>query len=185
MELIVLAGAIVFSIFIIIVVTNSLMRPLKEMKNATNEIANGNLKVSIDYASKDELGAVCNSMREMIYTINSYIMDITRGMKALSDGDLTATPNIEYKGDFVELKDSIIQAIEAFNSTLSQIATSADQVTSGSEQVSSGAQALSQGSTEQASAIGQLAASMNAISDQINDNADNAQMVNEKVGLMV
>ncbi|MEA4892951.1 MAG: methyl-accepting chemotaxis protein [Peptococcaceae bacterium] len=173
--------ALILALILGTVINRSIIPPLLKIKSMADEIAQGNLKAQLDYAAKDELGSVAETMRDMAATLDSYITEINRAMKGLSDGDLNVSLNVDFRGDFIQMEQSIMGALEAFNNTLSQIALSADQVTSGSEQVSSGAQTLSQGATEQASSIQELAATINEISAQVKENAANAKKASESV----
>lgn len=161
-------------------ITRSILVPLREIKAASNEMSQGNLKAKIEYRSKDEFGEMADSMRATLTTLDTYITDIGRGMREMEQGNLDVVPQTDFKGDFIALRDSIVNVIKSFNETLSQIKQSADQVSSGSEQVSGGSQALSQGATEQASAVEELAATINKISEQVKDNAENAQEASRK-----
>lgn len=184
--LIFLAAGLSLFVLIVIAVTislvRSIVRPLDEMRTAAQQMAEGNLAIDLAFQSRNEFGALADAMREMSSTLTLYIQDISRGMKGLSDGDLTVSPDVEFKGDFVALGENIMGAVTAFSSAISQITLSADQVSSGSDQVSSGAQALSQGATEQASSVQELAATITEISNQVKGNTENAKLVNEKAG---
>ncbi len=159
----------------------SITKPLSEITEVAEQMSDGNLNVSINYESENEIGKLANSMRSMIDTLNHYISDISRAMTEFADGNLNLSPETEFKGDFTQLSDSISKAIISLNDTLSHISLSSDQVSSGSEQVSSSAQALSQGAVEQASAVEELASTINDISSQVKQNADNANLANRRV----
>lgn len=155
-------------------ITKSITRPLKEIESAANQMAEGNLKVTIKYISKDELGNVSNSMRMMSQRISYYITELADAMIQLSGGDLNVPRREAFLGDFMVVQNAIRELIASLNDTLSQINESADQVSSGSTQVASGSQALSQGATEQASSVEELAAAINEISQQVTSSAGNA-----------
>lgn len=163
------------SLFFSFYLTRSVTVPLSELNEAANLLSEGNLKVGIAFESGDEFGELADSMRRTVDTLNRYITDIARGMHEIEVGNLTAVPQVEFKGDFIELRDSIMKVVSTFNGVLLGIRDSAEQVSSGSEQVSNGAQALSQGTTEQASSIEELAATINDISYQVKENAESAE----------
>ncbi len=173
--------ATVVAVLVCLMLTKEILSPLSQMQAATASIQQGNLNVHVDYVSKDEFGQVADSMRDMAATLESYVSEISRGMSALADGDLTVRLNADFRGEFIEMAQNISAAIEAFDKVLSQITTAANQVSAGSDQVSSGSQALAQGATEQASSVEELAATINEISNQISENADNAKIASEKV----
>lgn len=158
-------------------ITKSIAGPLGEIEKAAKEMANGSLKVSVAYESKDELGSLSESMRILCAGIKNIVDDIGHILAGLEKGDFqiaSKTPE-KYIGDYTPILKSLNSTVNKLNDTMIQINQSSDQVASGSEQVSSGAQALSQGATEQASAIEELAATVNEISAQVKETAENAK----------
>lgn len=72
--LIVMCSASIFiGIFLCLYITKGITRPLKEIELAASQIAEGNLKVDIQYESKDELGSLADNMRRMTKRIDFYI----------------------------------------------------------------------------------------------------------------
>lgn len=155
-------------------ITKSITAPLKEIESAANQMAEGVLKVSIQYTSEDELGNVSNSMRLMSERISYYMNELADAMIQLSGGDLNVPRREAFVGDFMVVQNAIRTLIGSLNDTLSQINHSADQVSNGSDQVASVSQSLSQGATEQASSVEELSASINEISQQVASSANSA-----------
>lgn len=154
-------------------------RPIKQIAAAADEMSRGNLRASLNYYAKDELGQLADSMRTMMQALSSYVQNIDDVLGSIAHGDLTTAVEMEYLGDFAQIKVSLTQILSSLNDTLGQIHQASEQVASGSEQVSSGAQALSQGATEQASSVEELAASISEISEQVKNNAENASEANK------
>ena len=173
-------GSVAVSVLFGLYITKGISRPVQELESAAKKMARGELKVDIQYQSKDELGSLAESMREVTTKVSYYMGEITDAMSQLANGDLNVKNRETFLGDFRPVQLAIRQLIGSLNDTLSQINQSAEQVSSGAEQVSGGAQELSQGATEQASSIEQLAASINEISSQVQNNASNAREANEK-----
>ena len=130
-----------------------------------------------------ELYNLFNSFKESLFTtthtIKAYIEDIAEMLAKISDGDLTVKIELQYKGDFIALKDSINGIVSTFRETMTEIDSAAKQVSAGTAQVSSGSQTISQGATEQASSIEELSASITQIAAQTKQNAVNANKANE------
>lgn len=177
---VILIIAIVTSIFVALKITRGFVNPLKEIKETAGELSKGNLKSSVEYKSKDELGSLADSIRTMIQRISYYMGDISSSLEQMAAGNLTIQPSSQFLGDFASVQTSIESLIQSLNRTLVQIDVSANQVASGSDQVSSGAQALAQGTTEQASSIEQLSTTIREISCQIKQNAENAAKAREQ-----
>lgn len=174
--------ALIITSILSIYITRSLTKPILEIEKAANDMTNGNLNVKISYESKDELGSLSNSMRNMTTIIKEIISDMSSGLTELSNGNFTVDSKAQeyYKGDFDPLLESIYKIITNLTYTLSEINQSSEQVAVGSEQVSSSAQSLSQGATEQASSVEELSATITEISEQINQNAQNATTASEQ-----
>jgi methyl-accepting chemotaxis protein len=85
----------------------------------------------------------------------------------------------EYKGDFIEIKNSLNNISMSLSDALGEINQVADEVASGAKQVSNASQSLSQGSTEQASTLQQLTASITEVANQTKQNAVNANQAKE------
>ena len=162
-------------------ITGSLTRPISEIEAAAEQMASGNLGISIGYRSKDELGKLSGSMNHMTATLKGYVQSIDEVLGELARGNFTVETDTDFVGDFAPIKDSMTGIAESLSRTLLEIDQAAEQVASGSEQVSGGAQALSQGATEQASSIEELSATVDEISGNVRMNAENAQLSNRKV----
>lgn len=156
----------------------SKLKPINEINYCLKEMSNGNLHISIDHTSDDDIGEIADSMRLCIERLSLYVNEIDSVMKKLSKGDLTVYSDVDFKGDFVSIHESIFEFINKLNALMNSITESSDQVSSGSEQVASGAQALSQGATEQASSVEELAATINEITFEIEKNAKSAEEAN-------
>lgn len=173
---------LIIGIFLVFRTSRSIRIPLQEVRSAAEDMSRGNLKSLVTYHSKDEVGQLADAMRITTATLDSYITDIARGMHCLSEGNLNVHPEVEFLGDFIQLRDSIIATISSFDETLGQINLSSEQVASGSEQVSTGAQALSQGANEQSLTLQELSSAVAKISAQVGANDEYAMHASKNVG---
>lgn len=171
---IVFVGAVFLAIFLSLYTTKSIVRPMKELEKAANDIANGNLKAIVEYTAGDEIGSLANSIRSMIKVLNSYITDISRGMGEMAKGNLDVVPKVEFYGDFTILRDNILAALTAFNNVMLNIDETSIQVANGSEQVSNTGNVLSQGAGEQSVAVEELSVTISEIADRVRNSAKNA-----------
>lgn len=167
-------------VFVIIYMIRKMMKPLAHISGSMEKFAQGDLGVSIQVESNDEIGRLADSVRRTMSALKDIIGDISHILREISEGNLSLTVSGSYMGDFYSIREALEHIIDSLGSTLGQINTSAEQVANSSHQVSSGAQSLSQGTTEQASSVEELAATINEISQQINVNAENAENANRK-----
>lgn len=157
-----------------LMVTRSILNPIQEVKSAANDIANGQLKVKLEYNSTNELGELAQDVRDTAQALSSYVTEIRTGMLALGSGKLNYHSGVDFRGDFVAIGKAMEEIAQMLRDSMQQINSSAEQVSVGAEQVSNGAQALAQGASEQTSSIEELAVSINEVADSVRDNADNA-----------
>jgi len=168
------AFVLAMAIVLCIVLTRGIKKPLNEMELAARRLAEGNLSQEISYHSRDELGSLAESLRNTISAMRLYISEIDTAMGAIGNRKLNYVPAVEFKGDFVSIRDSLTKISQNLTEALMQINTSADQVVRGAEQIAGSGQSLSQATLEQASSVEELSATINDVSDRVRDNADNA-----------
>ena len=159
---------------------------VRKLISNLDDLANGKLEIytsvaEADHDTKqisDNFDNIYSSLTDMVSSIRSYITEASDVLSQMSKKNLDLEISREYKGDFVEMKESINEIVGSFNEMLTEINNAAMQVAGGASQVSQSAQELSQGSTEQASSIDEITASMARISEQTRTNAENANTAN-------
>ena len=175
--IILVAGALAIAL-IIYLIAKSRINPMKRLAEGVERIADGELDVSIDVRTNDEVGLIADGVRKTTDRLSqyvAYIEEITLILDDVASGNLDFALTQDYSGEFAKIKDALINISESLSSTLSQIGTAADQVAGGSDQVAAGAQSLSQGSTEQASSVEDLSSSLSEITERISENSRNAE----------
>ena len=174
--------ALIITILLSTYLTRSITKPLRQLETAADKIVNGNFDISVTYESKDELGSLTKSFKNMTFILETVISDASRLLSEMADGNFDVRTNAEerYVGNLQSLLLSIRKLNKDLSITLGQINQSADQVASGSGQVSNGAQALAQGATEQAASVEELASTITNISYQVKSTADNAMEAKSK-----
>lgn len=168
----VLVVAITLTLWIL--VTRSILVPIKEVKGAANAIAQGDLDIQLDYRATNELGQLAEDIRNTAAALKSYVTEIRSGMSALGKGKLNYVFQADFQGDFIAMGQSLNEISRLLRESIAQISNSAEQVSAGAEQVSNGSQMLAQGASEQAGSIEELAVSINEIADSVRENADTA-----------
>ncbi len=165
---------IAITVVLCIAITRSLVRPIRQLQKAANTIAAGQLQVDLKYRASNELGQLADDMRATADALRLYVSEVQRGLMELGQGNLDYHSQVDFRGDFMALRDSLREIARLLKESMQQIASSAEQVSVGAEQVSNGAQALARGASEQAGSVEELAASINDIADSVRDNAESA-----------
>lgn len=169
---------ILFAITLIysIMFAKRISTPIVKTTQRLRKLAQGDISTRVDvWYSKDELGILSNSLEETIVSLRQYINLIQVALQQIAEGNLCHRMEGNFKGDFIKIKSTFNEIFDSLSQTFDSINHSAEQVTSGAIQVSNSAQALSQGATQQASAIEELSATLNNISDQVIQNSNNAK----------
>lgn len=170
-------------IFVTIFVLRRMLAPVKDVVNAAESIAEGNLNIQIASNSQDEIGHLSKAFQSMAQNLKAIISDVDYLLNEMANGNFNIHTRVEekYVGDYKGILLAIRRINRDLSNTLGQINQAAGQVSAGSDQVSSGAQALSQGTTEQASSVEQLAETITEISSTVQDNARIAESASTNV----
>ena len=160
---------------------SSIINPLNEMEYATKQLALGNLHVTIDYTSGDELGAVADSLRESISSLSLYIKDIDTAMATMADGDFNVQFQHEFVGDFKNIETSLSDFTAKISDSMKQIRHVGAEVLEGSSQIAASSQLIAEGATDQAAAVEELSATVNDVTDRIFMNAQAAVEISKEV----
>lgn len=167
-SILLVAVAAVVAVFI----ARSIGNPIRKIADIADKVATGDLDVSVDVKSKNEIGRLAGSFTNLIASTREQALTIEK----LADTDLTVEVPIRSEKDLMGRKLS--KLVNDLNEIMKKISLASEQVASGSNQVSESSMELSQGATEQASAIEELTVSLEQISSQTKLNAENANSAN-------
>jgi methyl-accepting chemotaxis protein len=98
---------------------------------------------------------------------------------ALSSGDLTATMQGEYQGEFAALRDQLNSSMSTLSTMVQQIGQSAETINSGAHDIAEGNSNLNTRTQEQSSALEETASSLEELTATVKQNANNANQANQ------
>ncbi|USF29001.1 Methyl-accepting chemotaxis protein PctC [Clostridium sp. MD294] len=180
-------GAFFISLIImaicVFILSKMIIRPLMSLRNAAQSIAEGNLNITMDTHSSDEIGQVSIAFSKTVEQLKKYIVyidEIASVLSQISLGNLVFSLQNDYTGEFSKIKDSLLDIRTNLTTTLSHVSNSSDKVLENSMHMADNALALAQGATEQASAVEQLAASLNDVSHHVEASAQRAENANQQ-----
>jgi len=153
--------------------------PLHEVIAVMDAISNGDLRKEVEGEYKGGFDTVKQKVNLTSNRLTVVVGEISEYIKQIAEGNLTLPGCREYRGDFVEISNSINTILNSLNQVFLEIDQAAEDVAGGANQLSIGGQTLSQGATEQASAIQELNASIAEIAGQTRQNAINATQASE------
>ena len=159
---------------------DAVIEPIQAASATLDELAKGNLNITMDGDFKGQHGKIKEDMNRTIEFLKNYVTEITAILQRIGEGDLSQEIKTYYHGDFVAIKLAINNITTHLSEVMKEIDDAAGQVEAGAIQISDGGQALSQGTTEQASAIQELTASIEEVAAETKRNATNANEANER-----
>ena len=175
--------AIIVSSTLVLVISKNLTKEISEpidiMRKVAEEIAEGNLDVSVDIESKDEFGMLAFAFSKMINNLKAYISEISVILGNISKGNLITSTSEEYKGNFIEIKQSLDNIVKSLSDVFTNIKATSGNVNLNCEQVANTAQILSERSVKQSDSVEKLSYYMNEINEQVQSNAQNAKNTND------
>ncbi len=155
-------------------IRSAMLRPMSKIENKMIDLANGKLGTKFDLQEDtSEVGQTAKAINDMEKYQLEIINDIKYLLNAMADGNFAIETTCEqnYIGDYKDILFALKQINRKLSNTLSEISVVAEQVEVGSTQVSDAAQGLAQGATEQASTIEELNATIETVSNQMQQTA--------------
>lgn len=149
-------GLIIIGDLIVILVSKSQTKPLKEITKVAERMANGDLSASFDYDSNDEIGKLINSLAVSTSVTQRYLNDISAKLESLSQGDFTVEVTEDYIGDYVYIKQSLEKIILSMRHALGEIEVVSKQVDIGAQSVSHSSVSLAEGVATQTDSLRKL-----------------------------
>ncbi len=169
------AAAIILTVAYGAIMIKSISAPVATLSEAAKKLAVGDADVDCHKINNDDLGMLMDNFDEMAAAIREQV----RIADVIAQGDLTI--DVKPRSDKDVLGKALRRLVVDENVTLSNIREAGAQISVGSEQVANASQALAQGSTEQASALQQVTASMDEVTQRTKDNATQASQANNIV----
>lgn len=168
---------VIFILMIIVAIStvHDIRRPLHDVVEAVNKLSKGDVDIDIKKRKDDEFGVLTDAINSLIKKQKKAVAIAEK----VSSGDLTINVDPESEKDV--LGNSLKLLVDENNGTLGNIREAAVQVGTGSKQVAMASQSLAQGSTEQASALQQVTASIDDITEKTRMNAENATQADNLV----
>lgn len=171
-----------------ILVASGIVKPLRRLNDKVREIADGNLDVTVDVHTKDEVGTLANSFSITVARLHEYIDyidEISLILNQIAEGDLDFTLTKSYEGSFEEVKSSLLNISETLNAVMNDINDASKQVALKSSELASGAQSLAQISTEQNDSVNELSSSIEKLTRDIDENNNSIHAALESVEFAV
>lgn len=168
-----------FAIWVAEKVTAIIAEPLSQVNDAMGEMAEGSLHITLPYVGKNELGMMSASIRTMTATLQKYVQETSQLLNEVADKNMNLYIEESFLGDFKPISDALREILDFLNDMILTSRSASENVKTGANQVAGLSNALADTSSEQAAAVAQLAASINEVTSNVEENAKYAGHVNE------
>lgn len=166
------------------VLSNAILEPVKEISEAADSMAQGKMKIAINYDAKDELGKLAKDLDYSTTVIEKVVNDISESLDRVASGDFSKStdhPEI-YVEDFAPIKESVDRIVSQLSGTIRNVKDASSKVAQDASNLAHGAQDLAEGATDQAAAVEELTASVESVNNQTKDMAASAEKGVELAG---
>ncbi|MBO6240636.1 MAG: methyl-accepting chemotaxis protein [Butyrivibrio sp.] len=151
-----------------ITLTKCVVEPVDEVAKAAEQMARGDLNVSIEYHANDEFDILARDLENSTRASLNIVSDISDSLNEISEGDFsvgTITPDL-YHGNFGPISESMNTITDKLSNTMNDVKAASARVSEGAANMSKGANELAEGATDQAAAVEQLTASVSTVTEQ-------------------
>ncbi len=151
-----------------------------EIKRLGNAAAAGDFSLRGDEQrfEHDFLDMV-RSLNAMMRTSDHNLEQISQLLRALAQGDLTATMHGDFQGVFARMREDADSTIAQLSGIVSRIQSAADSINLAAGEIATGNSDLSRRTEVQAANLEETAASMEELTSTVRQNADSARQANQ------
>lgn len=177
------AGSLVL-VLLVFVVSRGISNPLRKLSFIAERIAAGDLDIEMEATGNDEVGMVAESLGNTVSRLKNYVNyidEISMVLDQIAERDLVFQLKHDYQGNFAKVKDSMMKIRGTLTTTMERITRTSDQVAYGSQNISGSSRELAQGAIKQSGSLQELAATINDISYEIDQNAKDSTDAREQV----
>ncbi len=156
------------SILVILRMARSISKPVKNVTNRMIGLSDGDLHTEVAHIrSGDELEIMTRTLADTVESVNRYISDIHQVLSGVADGNLQIEPQVQYKGDFTLIRNSLGTILESMNKTISGFRAAAARLAQMAEELSGQSGQLHQASLEQNQATEVLVDEVTHVKEQL------------------
>lgn len=178
-----LAIGVVLIVLAIRRVSSQITKPIIALNQVAQELANGNLDVSLHVQTRNEIGELADSIQKTVDRLKAYIDyidEISDVLNRMADGKLKISLKYDYTGEFSKVKDAMLHISESMQSIVDNILQSSGQVSAGAGNLTDAAQRIAAGASTQASSVEELATTAGTVLEIVRENTEGARDAAER-----
>ncbi|MGL4344869.1 MAG: methyl-accepting chemotaxis protein [Cellulosilyticaceae bacterium] len=165
--------------YISILITKSIIIPLKQFETILQQFSKGNLSLTIPYHHTDEISNLGHCLERSIASLQNYVSAISESLANLACGQLHTPTTTHYEGDFSPIGDSISHIAASLRFILQDILESSHQITHYAQEVYTDAHSLAQTASKQVAISETLFGALSGIAKKADANAFSAASIHQ------
>ena len=168
----ILVAAVIISLKVSLVTAKGISDPLKALCDRLETFTKGDISSDFPQTeTEDEVADMIKDVEAMAINLRGIVADIEMLLSAMADGKFNVDSDNEemYQGEFKGILDAIKQMNAQLDTALKEVDESAKMVAAGSTNLADAAQALAEGATDQAASVQELQASMDTITEGLEE----------------
>lgn len=174
-------AVLIISILLVLHLARSISRPVKSVTSRMISLADGDLHTTVTpVRSKDELEILTQTLGATVESMNSYISDIQQVLTEVARGNLCVTPQMDYRGDFSLIRNSLRTIIQSMHETISGFNSATAQLAYMSEELNGQSSQLHQASMEQNQSTEALVCEVSHVKEQLSSVTENTSQTRGK-----
>ena len=161
-------AVLLISIIGILRMASSISKPVKNVTSRMISLSDGDLHTQVlNVKSGDELEIMTRTLADMVESINRYISDIRQVLSGFADGNLQIEPQVEYRGDFTLIRNSLVTILQSMNETITGFQAAATRLAGMAEELNGQSGQLHEASLEQNQATEALVGEVTNVKEQL------------------
>lgn len=161
-------------ISLIVYIFRQVVKPILMITKKTSSLQEGKLDLKLNYHAKNELGDLATTLEKSMQQIRTYVQDINHIMEELSAGNFNVYTSVPFIGDFRSIEESINSFTSTMSTAMDYINQAENKVSNNAGNLSGSAQQIAEGATQQASAVEELFATLDDLSNSAAENVKTA-----------
>jgi methyl-accepting chemotaxis protein len=164
-----IAGVTLLTLVILgMLITQQIVGPIRSLSKTATDVAMGDVEVTIDVVSKDEIGTLAESFRQLI----DYMKSLAGAAEKIAANDLTV--QVSPKGTKDALGNSFKTMTANLTAMIRQVTDNSTQLVSAATEIASSSELMARGSQEQTGQTAQVSSAVEEMTATIVESSRNA-----------
>lgn len=157
-----------------------LFSPLESISSKVTKIADGELDVVFDEEiNSTEIESLTSSLNETIQSLDYYISEIEKIVSSISNKNLSVSVDGDFKGSYVQIKESLNIILSNLNESFSEIKEEAAVLMDYSSELEKTTESVADSASAQSLSVSSVSNDMTVLTEQSRQIAQRAENVKE------